>query len=140
MRSIEPFDKLGLRPYSSDYLSGFLSERFDLSMDELFEKAQNRASSSSEKEILSRVHSYSTKIISNRSHNVEKNNSSEYVLLPVWMLNTKYRDEMYNFSMNGQTGKFIGNLPVDKAKYHRSFFGIFAAVTALLGTALMLLF
>lgn len=117
MNSIEPFNYADLKDFSPSYLSGFLSERFDLSMDELFEKAHNRASSSSEKEILSRVHSYSTKIISNRSHNVEKNNSSEYVLLPVWMLNVNFQGQIYTFAMNGQTGKFVGNVPVDKKKF-----------------------
>ena len=58
--------------------------------------------------------------------------------MPVYMLNTKWNGNDYLFAMNGQTGKFIGNLPVDKGKYWKTFFGITAAVTALLGTAMML--
>ena len=33
-------------------------------------------------------------------------------MLPVWMVNIKYKDKMYTFAMNGQTGKIIGNLPI----------------------------
>ena len=33
-------------------------------------------------------------------------------MLPVWMVNLKYKDKMYTFAMNGQTGKIIGNLPI----------------------------
>ena len=40
----------------------------------------------------------------------------EYVLLPVWMLNIKYKDKIYPFAMNGQTGKMIGDIPLDKKK------------------------
>ena len=40
----------------------------------------------------------------------------EYALLPVWMVNVKYKDKMHIFAMNGQTGKFIGNIPLDKTK------------------------
>ena len=42
---------------------------------------------------------------------------------------------MHTFAMNGQTGKFIGNVPVDKKKFgkwwRRLFFGIFAASAAI---------
>ena len=40
----------------------------------------------------------------------------EYVLLPVWLLNIKYKDKLYTFAMNGQTGKMIGNIPTDRKK------------------------
>ena len=32
------------------------------------------------------------------------------------MVNVKYKDKMYLFAMNGQTGEFIGDIPVDKNK------------------------
>ena len=41
---------------------------------------------------------------------------TKYVLLPVWMLNIKYKDKIHTFAMNGQTGKIVGNIPIDKAK------------------------
>ena len=40
----------------------------------------------------------------------------EYIMLPVWMVNVKYKDKMHIFAMNGQTGEFIGNIPLDKKK------------------------
>ena len=42
--------------------------------------------------------------------------NSNYVLLPVWVLNIKYKDKIYRFSMNGQTGKYVGEIPVDTKK------------------------
>ena len=44
------------------------------------------------------------------------NYNIQYVLLPVYMVNVKYMGKMYTFAMNGQTGEFIGNIPVDKIK------------------------
>ena len=32
------------------------------------------------------------------------------------MVNVKYGGKLYTFAMNGQTGEFIGNIPVDKKK------------------------
>ena len=37
------------------------------------------------------------------------------LLYPVWLLNTTWNGNKYTFAMNGQTGKFVGDLPVDKA-------------------------
>ena len=40
---------------------------------------------------------------------------AKYALYPVWLLNTTWNGNKYTFAMNGQTGKFVGDLPVDKA-------------------------
>jgi len=45
-----------------------------------------------------------------------KDSKIEYALLPVWMVNVKYNNKMHIFAMNGQTGEFIGNIPLDKGK------------------------
>ena len=55
-----------------------------------------------------------------------KESRVRYALLPVWLLNTKWNGKTYTFAMNGQTGKLIGDLPVDKGK----FWGLFAAIAA----------
>ncbi len=40
---------------------------------------------------------------------------AKYALYPVWLLNTTWNGQKYTFAMNGQTGKFIGDLPLDKS-------------------------
>ena len=47
-------------------------------------------------------------------------------LLPVWMLNPRWNGKNYMFAMNGQTGRMVGDLPVDRKR----FWGLFAAVAA----------
>ena len=44
---------------------------------------------------------------------------ARYALYPVWLLNTTWNGNQYVFAMNGQTGKFVGDLPVDKAAAKR---------------------
>ena len=46
------------------------------------------------------------------------------MLYPVWILTTRWKDQNYIFAMNGQTGKFVGNMPLDKGAYARWFIGI----------------
>ena len=58
-----------------------------------------------------------------------------YVLMPVWLLNTRYRDKLYTFAMNGQTGKMTGTLPCCPKRTAAWFAGLaagFTAVSALL--------
>lgn len=42
-----------------------------------------------------------------------------YALYPIWVLHTSWQDRNYLFAMNGQTGKFVGNLPMDKKAWFR---------------------
>lgn len=37
-----------------------------------------------------------------------------YILLPVYTFNINVGDKKYSFAVNGQTGKVVGELPIDK--------------------------
>ena len=74
-----------------------------------------RTLNSTKDQMLSSMLGYSSKTIT--SNDLESvSNEEEYVLFPVWMVNVKYRDQFYLFAMNGESGKFIGNVPLDKKK------------------------
>ena len=36
----------------------------------------------------------------------------KYLMLPVWFSNFKYKDKVYQFMVNGQTGKVAGKTPI----------------------------
>ena len=60
--------------------------------------------------------SYSS--ISTESSNIYVDNGSyKYALYPVWILNTSWNGEKFTFAVNGQTGKIVGNLPLDKSAF-----------------------
>ena len=61
--------------------------------------------------------------------------SAQYALYPVWLLNTTWQGNTYTFAMNGQTGKFIGDLPMDKKAYWKKF-RMMAGIFAVIGTVL----
>ena len=73
---------------------------------------------------------YSTVIPSSRQLKVEQS-KARYVLMPVWILNTKYKDKIYTFAMNGQTGKMTGELPISSKRTALWFAGIAAGVSVL---------
>jgi len=54
-----------------------------------------------------------------------------YALMPVWLLSTSWNGGRYTFAMNGQTGKFVGDLPLDKGAFCRWLFGLFGGLAAI---------
>lgn len=115
MNSIEPFDYSEFKDFNYSYLSGFLAEKYDVTNEEAEKDAIFRAKNSFI-EILQRdIKGYNTVVNTYNNVNLSKV-SDDYVLLPVWMLNIKYQDKIYTFAMNGQSGKLIGDIPIDKKK------------------------
>ena len=138
MESIEPFDFKDAVSFQTAYLSGFLADKYDVTREESFPRATERLKESVDSTLRSTVDGYTTLTTDNTIVNTG-NASSKYALYPVWLLNTSYRGEKYTFAMNGQTGKFIGNLPASNAKFAALFGGLAAGISALafvLGTVI----
>lgn len=129
MDSIEPYDYKDMVPFKPAYLSGFLAERFDEDKDACYSRAKLRIENSTE-DIIKRSCDYDslTKQSFKKDVVIHK---TEYALMPTWLLYTTYKDKKYFFAMNGQTGKFIGNLPIDKVKLV-----IYSALGGVLGTVI----
>ena len=54
--------------------------------------------------------------------------SVSYAMAPVWIVTSRYKNKIYTFMMNGQTGKVAGDLPVSWIKTFLFFsltFGVF---------------
>ncbi|HPF83758.1 MAG TPA: DNA helicase PriA [Bacilli bacterium] len=115
MNTIEPFDYNEMVDYNHAFLSGFLAEKYDVETDNAIKDAIDRADTSTVTEMKNSIIGYSTVNVSNKNINV-KEEKHEYALLPVWMVNVKYNDKYYTFAMNGQTGEFVGNMPISKKK------------------------
>ena len=131
MNSIEPYDYKDMIDYNPLYLSGFLAERYDVSKDEAFPEARDRVLRSTEEQMMADAVGYSTKTLVTKNLTATST-QTRYALLPVWMVNVKYEDKFYLFAMNGQTGEFIGDIPIDKKKVIYYFLGIGAAIFAVL--------
>ncbi len=132
MDSIEPFDYRELKPFSTAYLPGFFADRYDVSQEDCVKRAKTRIRSSSESLMYSQVTGYLT--VTPTSKKIDFiSQKIKYAMLPVWVLNTQWEGNNYLFAMNGQTGKLVGNLPIDKKKLYLTM-----AATAI-GTALLLI-
>lgn len=134
MESIEPYDFSEAVDFQTAYLSGYLADRYDVTAEDSRSRASARIKKSAEDAFRSTVNGYSSVTPEQSSVRVG-GGKTRYVLYPVWILNTTWQDKKYTFAMNGQTGKFVGNLPVDGGLYAKYLLGgaaIFSAIAFVL--------
>jgi len=93
-------------------------------------RANERIKRSTEEAFAATATGYTTLIPAYSSVRLSQG-QTRYALYPVWLLNTKWNGNTYTFAMNGQTGKLVGDLPMDKGIYKKWLFGIAAAVSAI---------
>ena len=129
MESIEPFNMSEAVDFQTAYLSGYLADKYDVDAEASITRANERIKKSTENAFASTVTGYDAVMPVASSVDLQ-NGSSKYALLPVWILNTTWKGEKYTFAMNGQTGKLVGNLPLDKGAYKRSLWGLTALIGA----------
>ncbi|MBQ6153258.1 MAG: hypothetical protein IJJ15_05890 [Ruminococcus sp.] len=116
MESVEPFDFSEAVPFQTAYLAGYLADKYDVNAEQSSQRANTRVKESTEQAFRGTIQGYAT--LTPEANSVRLyNGKTQYALYPVWILNTTYKDEKYMFAMNGQTGKFVGNLPTDWGKF-----------------------
>ena len=131
MESIEPFNFGEAAPFQTAYLSGYLADKYDVSMEDSIERANARIKSSCEETLRNTVHGYETVMLNNSSVHLS-NGGAKYALYPVWMIHTNYKGEQLTFAMNGQSGKLVGNIPISMPKLICLFAGITVVGTPLI--------
>jgi DNA-directed RNA polymerase subunit RPC12/RpoP len=127
MEAIEPFDYSQAVDFETAYLSGYLADKYDVDAKASEPRANERIRTSTMDMLTASVDAYSSCVPEGCNIRIA-GGKVHYALLPVWVLNTKYQGKMYPFAMNGQTGRFIGDLPMDKSKLLKYFLAIFAGV------------
>lgn len=128
MESIEPFDFSEAVNFQTAYLAGYLADKYDVGAEESLSHANRRVKQSTETVFANTVTNFDT-VVTESSNIRLKNGSTKYVLYPVWILNTTWNGKKFVFAMNGQTGKFVGDLPLDKQAYRRWLIGIGVAAS-----------
>ena len=134
MESIEPFDFSQAVDFQTAYLSGFLADKYDVTADQSIDRANTRIKLSTEEVFASTVTGFAT--VTPESSSIRLQNAQvRYALYPVWLLNTTWNGTQYTFAMNGQTGKFVGDLPCDKGAFWRWLLGLTVGISAALFAA-----
>ena len=129
MESIEPYNIAEAVDFETAYLAGYLADKYDVDSESSIQRANERIKRSTEEAFSSTVQGYTS--VTPIATSIHLNNgAAKYALYPVWMLTTQWNGQSYTFAMNGQTGKLVGDLPMDKSAYWQWFWGLCGAVGA----------
>ena len=129
MESLEPYDPSGAVDFQTAYLAGYLADKYDEDAEKCISRANERVKRSTEEAFAATADGYNSLIPEHSSVRLQQG-KTRYALYPVWLLNTKWNGKTYTFAMNGQTGKFVGDLPMDKGIYNKWLYGLTALVGA----------
>lgn len=130
--SIEPFDYTKSVAFSPAYLTGFMTNKYDVEAQDANPRALERMKDSTEEVLRNSISGYDTVSTINTSIQPAFG-ELEYVFLPMWLMNVDFQGKNYNYAMNGQTGKFVGTFPVSKRKYWGGLIGIAIPIAIIFG-------
>ena len=128
MESLEPYDYSEAVDFKTAYLAGYFADKYDVDSDDGKQRANQRIKQSTEDSFRSTVYGYAT-VRPEHSSIRYFNSTVKYALYPVWLMNTTWQGQKFTFAMNGQTGKFVGNLPLSRSAFWK-WFGIIAGAVA----------
>lgn len=131
---IEPYRTAENKAYKPEYVAGFAAERYAVGIKEAWEMGkesiQFKLRGKIEKEI--RIKNQADQVRNLKITTKFSHLTYKYLLLPVWISSYKYKDKIYQFMVNGQTGKVSGKTPLSIPKM------IIASIAALLIIALII--
>ena len=134
MDALEPFHLDRKKDFDMSYLSGFLAEKYTYEPKDLYDRMTGRITPGVEHKAGEGGRDYQ-RVYGVKCHTDFSSDKQTYMLLPVWMLISKYQGKDYLFAMNGQTGKIVGELPVSSGQTAK-WFGIIFAITFLITMAI----
>ena len=141
MESIEPFDFQDAVPFESAYFAGYFADKYDVDEKQSIIRVNERVRNATAQNFMNTIQGYHSVIPDGGNINLSEGKTC-YAMYPVGILHTRWNGQLYTFAMNGQTGKFVGNLPIDKGLLWK-YFGIasgiaFVAVYLLMALAWLL--
>ena len=116
LSQIEPYDMGRLVSYAPEYLSGCMSQCYNVDLEKASNSARDdmeqRLRSLASDDVLSRYDS----VKDVRLHSRYRNESYKHILVPVYSTSYYYEGKLYQVAINGQTGNIHGAYPKSPVK------------------------
>lgn len=104
------FDTKNAVEYTAEYIAGHASERYDTGVNEAYVRAKAKMDECIRSGILAK---YDYDVVDYLNVNTTYNDSTfKYLLVPLWCSSFTYRQKLYNYFVNGRTGKVGGKTPL----------------------------
>ena len=116
LSQIEPYDMGRLVSYSPEYLSGCMSQCYNVDLEHASNQARNdmeqQLRNLASDDVLYRYDS----VKDIRMHSRYRNESYKHILVPVYSTSYYYEGKLYQVAINGQTGSIRGAYPKSPVK------------------------
>jgi DNA-directed RNA polymerase subunit RPC12/RpoP/tetrahydromethanopterin S-methyltransferase subunit F len=126
---IQPFNLPALKRYEPYFLAGWLAEEYSVARDEALAVCEQEFQRQERSNIAAFLPGDTHRGLAVETRFSHAN--SDLCLLPVYVLSYRYRDKLYRFLINGQTGKLAGDKPVSGQRIGLAV-GVVIALIALL--------
>lgn len=114
MNKISNWDTMNMVETNNKFLSGFITEKYNLSMVNGYEAAKRIMESDIQQSIRDDIGGDKQRISS--SQTTFNNIRFKLILLPVYMSSYTYGNKLYHFFVNGRTGRVTGDRPYSAVK------------------------
>lgn len=132
VQELEPWPLRKCLPFTQQVLAGYLARTYDVPLEPGFKLARQRIDAAIEHEVRRRIGGDKQRVHSIKSR--YDGITFKHLLLPVWMLAYRYRDQAYQVLINAGTGEVQGERPYSWVKITLT---VLAVVVAIGGVALM---
>lgn len=114
---LAPYEFEGRRQFTPSFMSGFYADCADVSQDLYFKDAKEYARKHTVKQIkkVDAFKKYDLPLSENFPFEVDTR--ADRTLYPVWFMSYRIKDRISYAMVNGQTGKVVADLPMDKKKF-----------------------
>lgn len=129
LMKLMPWSLRKVAVYDPRFLQGFRAQRSQVTLQQGFERAKGVMQPQIQWDIQSNIGGDEQKIHSQTTKYSDR--AFKHLLLPVWMATYRYRNQIYQVLINGETGKIVGDRPYSVLKI------AVAASAALLTSAAM---
>ncbi len=124
-----PFQLPALKRYQPYFLAGWLCEEYSVARDDALAICQQEFLRREQAAVAAFMPGDEHRVLDVRTQFSQVN--SDLCLLPVYLLTYRYKDRLYRFLINGQTGKVAGEKPVSWARVCVAIGGGVAALVVL---------
>lgn len=109
VRKLNDYRLEQLMPYKPEYLSGFIAERYSVSLKDGWNEARSRIDGELNGEIRGKIGGDEIRSLSIDTSYFDQ--TYKHILLPVWNANYRYNNKTYRYMVNGETGSVTGRVP-----------------------------
>lgn len=127
---LEPWDMENLVPFDKSYLSGFITEKYQIDLKEGFEVAKNMTEERI-REVIRRDIGGDEQRINNKNTSY-KNITFKHLLFPVYVSVYKYNNKLYQFLVNARTGEVQGERPYSWIKITFAVLAVIAVIASVI--------